>query len=85
MLCAGETCVSLFQSDGATEKGESRSVGKRGLNHVAFLVDRPNFQTARVGLPARGIEIRQSNHGVADSIYITDLDGHEIEITTYGM
>ena len=85
MLCAGETCVALFQSDGATEKEESPSVGQRGLNHVAFLVDRPDFQAARAGLPARGIEIRQSNHGVSDSIYITDPDGHEIEITTYGM
>ena len=51
--------------------------------HVAFRVDRAGFDVARRELPARGIEVKFSDHGISHSIYLHDPDGHQIELTTY--
>ncbi len=51
--------------------------------HVAFRVDRRNFDTARAELSARGIDLKFQDHQIAHSIYLRDPDGHQLEITTY--
>jgi catechol 2,3-dioxygenase-like lactoylglutathione lyase family enzyme len=53
------------------------------MNHIAFRVDRANFDAAREGLAERGVEVRFSDHGQAHSVYFTDPDGHRLELTTY--
>lgn len=53
------------------------------MRHLAFRVNRVNFERARRSLTARGIPLESQHHGIADSIYFHDPDGHEIEITTY--
>jgi catechol-2,3-dioxygenase len=41
------------------------------------------FERARHDLHERGIAITFADHTAAHSIYFTDPDGHELEITTY--
>ena len=53
------------------------------VRHVAFRVDRRNFEQAQVELRARGIELEFQDHQIAHSIYLRDPDGHQLEITTY--
>ncbi len=54
-----------------------------GLRHIAFRVDRKNFELAQDDLRDRGISFAFQDHGVAHSIYFQDPDGLELELTTY--
>ena len=53
------------------------------FRHVAFRVDRENFERARETLRSRAIELELHDHRASLSIYFRDPDGHQIEITTY--
>jgi len=82
MMCAGETCVALFPSDVA----EPKAVDARNtvsMRHFAFRVDLANFEAAQARFRELGIEFESADHGIAQSVYIADPDGHRIEITTY--
>jgi catechol 2,3-dioxygenase-like lactoylglutathione lyase family enzyme len=82
MVCAGETCVALFPSDVL----EPTVVDVRttvSMRHFAFRVDRANFDAAQAQFRDLGIEFESADHGIAQSLYISDPDGHRIEITTY--
>jgi catechol 2,3-dioxygenase-like lactoylglutathione lyase family enzyme len=82
MVCAGETCVALFPSDGPNP----RQVAVRetvSMRHFAFRADRANFEVAQARFRELGIEAESADHGIAQSVYISDPDGHRIEITTY--
>jgi catechol 2,3-dioxygenase-like lactoylglutathione lyase family enzyme len=84
MVCAGETCVALFPSD----VPDPQSVPVRetvSMRHFAFRVDRENFEAAQARFRDRGIEFASADHGIAQSVYISDPDGHQIEITTYDL
>ena len=52
------------------------------MRHLAFRVDRANFERARAELDRRGIATRFRDHGITHSIYLHDPDGHLLEITT---
>ena len=54
-----------------------------GLRHIAFRVDRENFDIAQEDLHARGIAFEFDDHGVSHSIYFQDPDGLRLELTTY--
>lgn len=82
MMCAGETCVALFPSDGPdVEKVNMNETVS--MRHFAFRVDRANFEEAKRQFGERRIAFESANHGIAHSVYIHDPDGHRIEITTY--
>jgi catechol-2,3-dioxygenase len=81
MVCAGETCVALFPTEGETSVAPGR--GAIAMRHLAFVVDRANFERARSELTERGIGWEFADHEVAHSIYLSDPDGHRIELTTY--
>jgi catechol 2,3-dioxygenase len=84
MVCAGETCVALFPSD----VPDPQSVLVRetvSMRHFAFRVDRENFEAAQARFRDRGIEFESADHVIAQSVYISDPDGHQIEITTYDL
>jgi len=51
--------------------------------HFAFRADRENFLRAQDELKERAIPFDFQDHEISHSIYFRDLDGHEIEITTY--
>jgi catechol 2,3-dioxygenase-like lactoylglutathione lyase family enzyme len=82
MMCAGETCVALFPSD-ATDPMPVDVREAVSMRHFAFRVDRANFEAAQARFGELGIEFESADHGIAQSVYISDPDGHRIEITTY--
>jgi catechol 2,3-dioxygenase-like lactoylglutathione lyase family enzyme len=78
MLVQGESGIALFP----TRQGADGEPAVRIL-HIAFRVDRANFEAAQEALGDREIPFRFSDHGVSHSIYFEDPDGHELELTTY--
>jgi catechol 2,3-dioxygenase-like lactoylglutathione lyase family enzyme len=84
MVCAGDTCLALFSADGpgiAMSEWERRR--HLTARHIAFKVDRANFDAAQKQFRHTGIGFRFTDHGVCHSVYIDDPDGHTIELTTY--
>ncbi len=84
MMCAGDSCLALFSAEGpgiAMSESERRS--HLTARHIAFKVDRANFDAARKEFRDKGIGSRFADHGVSHSVYIDDPDGHTIELTTY--
>jgi catechol 2,3-dioxygenase-like lactoylglutathione lyase family enzyme len=82
MVGAGTTSIALFPVDG-TEAKPSPGRDVPAMRHFAFRADRANFELARCELNQRGIRFESQYHGVSESIYFHDPDGHEVEITTY--
>ena len=80
VLCAGDACVALFQArDGVEPRPRSTDPNE----HVALVLDRANFEHARHDLGALGIPYEVWDHGICDSLYLEDLEGHQIELTAY--
>jgi len=77
----GSTAIALFPVGGDPKPRPGRDV--IAMRHLAFRVDAVNFAAAQRELNARGIAFAFQDHGIARSIYFTDPDGHEIELTTY--
>jgi catechol 2,3-dioxygenase-like lactoylglutathione lyase family enzyme len=75
-LMAPGSGLALFSS-------ESASSATPGLRHIAFRVDRENFEAAQEELRRSGIEFEFQDHVVAHSIYFQDPDGLQLELTTY--
>jgi catechol 2,3-dioxygenase-like lactoylglutathione lyase family enzyme len=75
----GTTAIALFPLRG--------NVGNSGrgirMLHFAMRADRKNFLQAQVDLEKRGIAFEFQDHEISHSIYFSDPDGHELEITTY--
>src|SRR3954470_9711147 len=64
-MMGGGSGMALFPSrDGGT-----------GFRHLAFRVDRANFDRAQEQLRERGIAFKFSDHDVSHSIYFEDPDG----------
>lgn len=82
VVCAGSTCLALFPV-GTAHPSPPPPRGTLAMRHVAFRVDRVNFGQAQAALRARGIAFRAEDHAAALSVYFTDPDGHQLEITTY--
>lgn len=78
----GTTAIALFPVEGEHPKPRPDR-GTIAMRHLAFRVDRANFKAAKAALTDRGIEFTEQHHGIAESIYFFDPDGHELEITTY--
>jgi catechol 2,3-dioxygenase-like lactoylglutathione lyase family enzyme len=79
MLCAGEACIALFPL------GESDQTARpqTGFPHIAFRTDRAAFEAARRQFERRGWDSRFEDHGICHSLYLSDPDGYQIEVTTY--
>jgi catechol 2,3-dioxygenase-like lactoylglutathione lyase family enzyme len=78
MLMARASGLALF-------KVASPGNADLGLRHIAFRVDRENFEIAREDLGRRGITFEFQDHGAAHSIYFSDPDGLQLELTTYDL
>jgi catechol 2,3-dioxygenase-like lactoylglutathione lyase family enzyme len=80
-MVAGGTGLALFRAEtyGGSGPGEP---GPIRVMHVAFRVDREQFDRARAELPAAGIEPRFEDHGSVHSLYFPDPDGHVVELVT---
>ena len=85
MVCAGETCVALFPAsvDEPRDLEEGESARTITMRHLAFRVDRENFDGAREAFAEKAVAFEFADHDVAPSLYVSDPDGHRIELTTY--
>lgn len=81
-VCAGDTGIALFPSSVSEPKAQPGR-DTLSMRHLAFRVDRKNFELAQQELQARGIEFEFQDHQVSHSIYFDDPDGHRLELTTY--
>jgi catechol 2,3-dioxygenase-like lactoylglutathione lyase family enzyme len=82
VLGVGTTSLALFPApvpDPAPPPG--REV--LSVRHIAFRVDGAAFERARGELEAHGLAPTFQDHTAARSLYFTDPDGHQLEITTY--
>jgi catechol 2,3-dioxygenase-like lactoylglutathione lyase family enzyme len=81
----GDTPIALMAhgSGLALFKAPPDSNPAVGLRHIAFRVDRENFDIAQDDLRARGIAFEFQDHAVSQSIYFEDPDGLRLELTTY--
>jgi catechol 2,3-dioxygenase-like lactoylglutathione lyase family enzyme len=81
VLCAGTVCVALFR---AREGVAPRPAEPADPNeHLALALDRASFEQARRDLDRLGIAYDVWDHGICDSLYLADPEGHQIELTTY--
>jgi catechol 2,3-dioxygenase-like lactoylglutathione lyase family enzyme len=83
VMAAGGSGVALFPADAHTGANDDAEPPEIRLLHIAFRLDRQGFDAARDGLANMGVEARFSDHGIAHSLYFTDPDGHQLELTTY--
>lgn len=81
---AGTTCLALFPCP-VDESGLPPDNATIAMRHVAFRVDRHNFEAAQAELRRRGSAFDFQDHTIAHSIYFPNLDGHRLEITTYDL
>ena len=84
MICSGSTCVALFEARDPSAV-PAHHAETSGMRHLAFRVDRENFERSQIELRDHGIEWVFQDHEIAHSIYFRDLDGYELEITTYDL
>ena len=78
MMVADGSGVALFKA----KPGPEGTPAIRIL-HIAFRVDRASFEAAQAALAELGIPFHFQDHDVSHSIYFDDLDGHQLELTTY--
>jgi len=81
----GDTPVVMTSQSGGMALFKASDAGGTGplVRHLAFRVDRANFEAAQRDLRDRGIDFEFQDHGAAHSIYFTDPDGFRLELTTY--
>ena len=75
----GSTFLALFpRGDGSAKNG--------AFSHLAFrAATYADFENAQAGLRAKEIPFEFEDHEVSHSIYFRDLDGVQLEITTYDL
>ena len=81
VLCAGSVCVALFRARRASAPRPAEPADPN--EHVALALDRSNFEQAQRDLDRLGIAYEAWDHGICDSLYLSDPEGHQIELTTY--
>lgn len=78
----GKTAIALFPPRGGSDDAQTDRRVIRML-HFAMRANRNNFLAAQRELKQRGIDFEFQDHEISQSIYFSDPDGHELEITTY--
>lgn len=83
MLFIGETGLALFPA--SKQISDAHIAPPIRVLHIAFRVDYTGFVEAQDQLTELGIEFDFQGHDISHSIYFDDLDGHQLEITTYDL
>jgi catechol 2,3-dioxygenase-like lactoylglutathione lyase family enzyme len=78
----GDTPVAMMAEHGGMALFDAAE-RRNGFRHLAFRVDRANFDLAQEDLRDAGIEFERQHHHVSESIYFVDPDGNRLELTTY--
>jgi catechol 2,3-dioxygenase-like lactoylglutathione lyase family enzyme len=79
----GDMPVAMMAEQGGMALFTEDSHRRNGFLHLAFRVDRENFELAQEDLREAGIEFERQHHDVSESIYFVDPDGNRLELTTY--
>jgi catechol 2,3-dioxygenase-like lactoylglutathione lyase family enzyme len=79
----GDTPIALMAEGSGLALFRAGGERPAGLRHIAFRVDRENFDRAQEDLRGRGIAFEFQDHGVSHSIYFEDPEGLQLELTTY--
>lgn len=80
----GTTSLALFPLAASTPQPSAKQ-DMPAILHIAFRTDGENFARAQRDLTQKQIPFEVQDHEIAHSIYLHDPNGHEIEITTYGL
>lgn len=85
VMSAGDTAVALFTPsvNNPRQLTDDDRREQLGMRHFAFRVDRAGYDEAKAHFAALGLEMEEADHGICWSTYISDPDGHVIEVTTY--
>jgi catechol-2,3-dioxygenase len=85
MIGAGGTKLALFRAAaGASGEGRGESPSSLRWHRVAWRTGRDGFLAAQKHLREHDVAFRGPvDHGVAQSVYFQDPDGHPLEITWY--
>jgi catechol 2,3-dioxygenase-like lactoylglutathione lyase family enzyme len=75
----GNTSIAFFPM----EDPDAKLPIDQPIHHIAFRVDRVNFNKARETLRQKEIEFEIQDQKVVHSIYFRDPDGYLVELTTY--
>ena len=81
-MCAGNACLALFPAE-TSDPLPVLDYQVVAMRHFAFRLDRANFELAQVELSEQQIPFRFEDHTMAHSMYLSDPDGHRVELTTY--
>ena len=82
MISENNTGLAIFQNEQGNPVKMPQNK-KSGLPHIAFEVDRENFESAQKHLQSQHVEFDWQDHDIAHSIYFRDPDDYCIELTTY--
>ena len=80
-MLAGKAGVALFPADKELSVSKTHAKHLR-IDHFAFNLTLPNFEKAKIKYKELGIKYNFQDHHYFHSIYIKDLDGHTVELTT---
>lgn len=80
-MLAGKTGVAIFPANPGSSVSDPFNRSVR-IDHFAFNVDKQNFEMAKKRFADLGIEFHFQDHHYMFSIYISDPDGHTVELTT---
>jgi len=78
-MLAGKSGVALFP---AHLKGTKHSLPDIRIDHFAFNVSNEAFEQAQEHFQKLEIPYEFQDHHYFHSVYLTDLDGHTVELTT---
>ncbi len=81
-VCAGNACLALFPAK-TSDPLPVPDHHVLAMRHFAFRLSRANFERAQVELSEQQIPFRFEDHTMAHSMYLSDPDGHRVELTTY--
>ncbi|UKM66095.1 VOC family protein [Flavobacteriaceae bacterium GSB9] len=80
-LLSGKSGIALFPANTTHVKLELSSKNVK-IDHFAFNVTNENFERAKKRYVELNLEFNIQDHYYFDSIYIKDLDGYTVELTT---
>jgi len=85
MIGAGGTMLALFRAKpGSSATADPRPPEGAGWHRVAWRTTQAGFEAAQRHLTERGVGFRGPvDHDFARSIYFSDPDGNELELTHY--
>ncbi len=81
MMLAGKSGLAIFPVNSIENKSQ-KTIDDIRIKHFAFNVDKTNFEHAKDRFKSLQIPFSLQDHHYFNSIYLKDLDGHEVELTT---